>query len=565
MTSAPSLEDLFTVISAATFGQFDVRVPLPENPQIDDLTTRLGIALNVLLDDLAQGAAKQQHEFAERERLASRLQILADASREFSAATADLGDLLDVVARRLGELVGDMCSIRPLTEDGQWLEERGAVYHRDPELLGATRELMSLGRQRVGEGISGRVAASGEALLVPKISTADFAASTESKYRPFIERLGVASAITLPLLCRGRSSASPTSSAAAPTARTRRTTSRFVQSRRRTTPRLAIANARSYAAERASHAAAVSANEALHESEEAHRLLFEASPLAALRVRRRDARSARRERGGARPLRLQRTTSSCASEGLGPRRRGTATRPGQGWRPGGTPRPPARRAIAARTAREFVAEYTTRALTFAGRRARIAVIKDITDRYEAERTRALLAAIVQSSQRRDRQQAARRNDHELERGRRASLRLRGRGGRRPADHDRHPSRSPRRGARAARANRRGRADRSLRDGSPAQGRNVGRRCRSRSRRSGTPTGNVVGVSKTARDLTAQRDGRASAPTRRGAAAPVAEDGGGRAARGRRRSRLQQRAVGHPQLLGNAARRTSSRASPCATT
>jgi PAS domain S-box-containing protein len=46
---------------------------------------------------------------------------------------------------------------------------------------------------------------------------------------------------------------------------------------------------------------------------------------------------------------------------------------------------------------QFVAEYITRALSFAARRARITVIKDITDRYEAEQMRALLAAIVQTS------------------------------------------------------------------------------------------------------------------------------------------------------------------------
>ena len=46
---------------------------------------------------------------------------------------------------------------------------------------------------------------------------------------------------------------------------------------------------------------------------------------------------------------------------------------------------------------EFVAEYTTRALSFAGRRARIAVVNDVTARIEAEHMRALLAAIVESS------------------------------------------------------------------------------------------------------------------------------------------------------------------------
>jgi len=46
---------------------------------------------------------------------------------------------------------------------------------------------------------------------------------------------------------------------------------------------------------------------------------------------------------------------------------------------------------------QFVGEYTTRALSFGGRRARITVIKDITERAEAERTRGLLAAIVQTA------------------------------------------------------------------------------------------------------------------------------------------------------------------------
>jgi two-component system cell cycle sensor histidine kinase/response regulator CckA len=46
---------------------------------------------------------------------------------------------------------------------------------------------------------------------------------------------------------------------------------------------------------------------------------------------------------------------------------------------------------------EFVAEYTARVIVFRGRPARIAVIRPITARMEAEATRAVLAAIVTSS------------------------------------------------------------------------------------------------------------------------------------------------------------------------
>jgi GAF domain-containing protein len=102
-----------------------------------------------------------RRETAERKRITERFRVLAEASAEFSAETYDHNRLLDVVACRLGQLFGDMCVIRAVTEDGKWLEATGAVYHRDPDLLAATRALMLSGRQRVGEGISGRVAAAG--------------------------------------------------------------------------------------------------------------------------------------------------------------------------------------------------------------------------------------------------------------------------------------------------------------------------------------------------------------------------------------------------------------------
>jgi PAS domain S-box-containing protein len=139
-----------------------------------------------------------------RARTEDRLRFLAESSHEFSAATSDLHHLLEVVARRLGELVGDLCVIRAVSDDGEWLESTGAAYHRDPALLEATREVMLSDRQRVGEGVSGRVAATGQLDFTPRIDTAAFVASSEPKYRAYLERHGVASSITLPLLCRGK-------------------------------------------------------------------------------------------------------------------------------------------------------------------------------------------------------------------------------------------------------------------------------------------------------------------------------------------------------------------------
>ncbi len=220
-------------------------------------------------------------EAVERTRMAERLRILADASHEFSATTDDQDRLLEAVARRLGELVGDTCVIRPVSLDGEWLESEGAVYHRDPALLAATREVMLSGRQRVGEGISGRVAATGQALLTPTISTSDFAASSEPKYRPFLEQLGVGSSIALPLLCRGK--------VVGVANLMRRGSDRpyteddlhLVQSVAEHAA-LAIANARSYAAERAARDAAEKATREVREAKGLFARLSESSIIGIL-------------------------------------------------------------------------------------------------------------------------------------------------------------------------------------------------------------------------------------------------------------------------------------------
>jgi PAS domain S-box-containing protein len=53
MTGDPSFDDIFAVMATASVGDPSARVPLPDEPKIDELPTRFALALNVLLDDLA--------------------------------------------------------------------------------------------------------------------------------------------------------------------------------------------------------------------------------------------------------------------------------------------------------------------------------------------------------------------------------------------------------------------------------------------------------------------------------------------------------------------------------
>lgn len=70
MNPTPTFEEIFAVMSAAAVGDSHARVTIPENPDIADLATRFGIAVNVLLDDL-----QYRSQEAESAHLSSRAEL----------------------------------------------------------------------------------------------------------------------------------------------------------------------------------------------------------------------------------------------------------------------------------------------------------------------------------------------------------------------------------------------------------------------------------------------------------------------------------------------------------
>ncbi|HEY2404447.1 MAG TPA: PAS domain S-box protein [Polyangiaceae bacterium] len=134
--------------------------------------------------------------------MANRLRMLADAAREFAAASQDYRQLLDVVARRLSELGGDLCTIRSLSADAEWFELSGAAYHPNPELAAGVRQLLSQ-PQRVGEGTTGRAALTGQSILIPHVDSMEFVAASPAIYRSFLEKLRVTGVMVVPLKSRG--------------------------------------------------------------------------------------------------------------------------------------------------------------------------------------------------------------------------------------------------------------------------------------------------------------------------------------------------------------------------
>ena len=243
MTAAPSFDDIFAAMSAASVGLMTARVSIPDGPQRDDPVTRFATALNVLLDDLA---------FRQRmaERLAERVGILADAARDFSAATRDHERLLDTVASRLATVVGEYCIVLLASDDGRELK-LAALHAPDDEAARRSREMFAepllLERHPIARGVH----ETGEPFMAPTFDLEHLRARTTPRYFAAAEAIGMHSLMMVPLrvtgrsfgqlvLVRGRSSSQPFDDDDLDLARAIAEHAS-----------LALANARSYAAEHA--------------------------------------------------------------------------------------------------------------------------------------------------------------------------------------------------------------------------------------------------------------------------------------------------------------------------
>jgi two-component system, cell cycle sensor histidine kinase and response regulator CckA len=322
------------------------------------------------------------------------LHLLAESSREFSEATEDYDRLLHVIARRLAEVIGDMCAIRALREDRTGLEV-GAVHHPDPTVTAWVQELLTNYQHGIGEGAMGRVVVTGQPIFIPKVTRDEYANTTTAPYQTILERLNIGSVIVVPMYCRGKVVGAASLLRSGTENPYTEQDLKLVQNLADHAA-LAISNARSFAAERVARAAAVSANEALQRSEVAHRLLFDASPIPlfvfeieTLEVLAANAAAARLY-GYSHDELLRMKLSDLRIESdrhlvvptLASFGDDDAVGVVRHCRKDGT---------------EFFAEFASRPLSFAGRRARFTVISDVTARREAEEMRALLAAIVESS------------------------------------------------------------------------------------------------------------------------------------------------------------------------
>jgi signal transduction histidine kinase len=134
---------------------------------------------------------------------AARWSIVAEASRAFAEASLDLQELLDTVTRHIAALNHDLCVIRILSDDGQWLIPI-SQHHPDPHALSLLADVLRPDSQRAGEGYHGRVVETNRSMLIPSISAEDIRASVKPEWFPYLDTFGISSILLVPLRARGR-------------------------------------------------------------------------------------------------------------------------------------------------------------------------------------------------------------------------------------------------------------------------------------------------------------------------------------------------------------------------
>jgi signal transduction histidine kinase len=165
----------------------------------EDLAARAGMAI-----DNARLLRKARAAEAESRNNAARLRILVEVDRLLAEAGLDLPAVLDVIARKVSEVIGEGCVLQLMAEDGAFLEPV-TIHHPDPEARWLLAGTVHARRQKLGEGLHGNVVSTGRAVLLADMDL-DEARTQGSlpEYLPYLDRYGPQSLLVVPLAAKGR-------------------------------------------------------------------------------------------------------------------------------------------------------------------------------------------------------------------------------------------------------------------------------------------------------------------------------------------------------------------------
>jgi PAS domain S-box-containing protein len=133
---------------------------------------------------------------------AARLSLLGQSARRFLETDLDLPSRLRGIVVEMGVQLSSGVGVTLM--DDQGLLRTSAIHHPDPEAARMLAALAVTAPLHPGEGVTGRVAASGQSVLIASVDAEEMAARAAPSYRAFLERHPTYALVCAPLRARGQ-------------------------------------------------------------------------------------------------------------------------------------------------------------------------------------------------------------------------------------------------------------------------------------------------------------------------------------------------------------------------
>ena len=169
------------------------KVPLAVNAR---LTSWHG---NDVILSVATDISERRQAEAELARTASRLNIIADASRAFAETSGNPQEVLGKVVEQVCGTLADMCQVRLLNPAGDRLV-LAAAHSKDPELATILRSELDAADE---SDLVSQVLRSGQPVFVPFITQEQLAAISPPEYQDLSDRFGPHSFMIVPMRLSG--------------------------------------------------------------------------------------------------------------------------------------------------------------------------------------------------------------------------------------------------------------------------------------------------------------------------------------------------------------------------
>lgn len=188
---------------ASTFGALTIYSSMPqafdanEVSLLDELANDIAYGINALRERSVRKRA-EEHIRLQKER--------AESLAEISQALSEINDYtqaINLVARQVAVWIGDLCVITMIADSGEELDVI-AVHSRDPEAEQFARSLLESTPYRLSEGLAGRVAQSGEPLLISEAAPEAMRGLIAPSMHSYLDRVGIYAALIVPLSAEGK-------------------------------------------------------------------------------------------------------------------------------------------------------------------------------------------------------------------------------------------------------------------------------------------------------------------------------------------------------------------------